>query len=409
MSAAGLPRAEGPEEIGLSSARLERLAAIIRQDIERQLIPGAVLAIARGGRVGYAEAFGWRDRKARAPMMVDAIFRIASMTKPVTSVAAMILAEEGRLQIAAPVAEYVPEFAELTVGVERARPQRTMTVQDLLRHTSGLIYPFVGNEPVRRAWDKANVMDEDQTNEEMIAKLARLPLMFEPGTTWEYGMSTDVLGRVVEAVSGSSLADFIAERITGPLGMEDSRFAATGERASRLAEMQVDPATGKRPPMPYSEAARERRWHSGGGGMVSTAADYLRFCQMLLNGGELDAVRLLSPKTVAHMTCDHLPPDVAYGPSVRELIGTGAPLPELGQGFGLGFAVRKAVGMSPLPGSVGDYFWGGVYGTSFWVDPAERMIVVFMLQAPEQRTHYRELLRHLVYAALTRTRSRGYR
>ena len=413
MSAWGLPRAEGPEQIGLSPARLERLAEIIRQDVEKKLIPGAVLAIARGGRVGYAEAFGWRDREAAAPMTPDAIFRIASMTKPVTSVAAMMLAEEGRLEIAAPVAQYLPEFAELTVGatggIERARPQRAMTVQDLLRHTSGLIYPFVGSEPVRRIWDKANVMDEDQTNEEMVAKLARLPLMFEPGTTWEYGMSTDVLGRVVEVASRSSLAEFFADRITGPLGMKDSGFAATGARASRLAEMQEDPTTGKRPPMPYSEAARERRWHSGGGGMVSSAADYLRFCQMLLNGGELDAVRLLAPKTVAHMTSDHLPPAVAYGPSARELIGTGAPLPELGQGFGLGFAVRKAIGMSPLPGSVGDYFWGGIYGTSFWVDPAEQLIVVFMLQAPEQRTHYRQLLRHLVYAALTRTRGRRWR
>jgi CubicO group peptidase (beta-lactamase class C family) len=409
MSVWGLPSAEGPEQIGLSSARLERLAAVIRGDVERKLIPGAVLAVARGGRVGYAEAFGWRDREAGAAMTPDAIFRIASMTKPLTSVAAMMLAEDGRLQIAAPVAQYLPEFAELTVGVERGKPQRAMTVQDLLRHTSGLIYPFVGDEPVRRAWHKANIMDEDQTNQEMVAKLARLPLMFEPGTTWEYGMSTDVLGRVVEVASGSSLADFVAERITGPLGMEDSGFAATGERASRLAEMQNDPATGKRPPMPYSEAARERRWHSGGGGMVSTAADYLRFCQMLLNGGELDAVRLLSPKTVAHMTSDHLPPDVAYGPSARELIGTGAPLPELGQGFGLGFAVRKATGMSPLPGSVGDYFWGGIYGTSFWVDPAEQMVVVCMLQAPEQRNHYRQLLRHLVYAALTRSRGQGYR
>jgi len=409
MSAWGLPKSEGPEEIGLSSARLERLAGVIRQEVEKKLIPGAVLVIARFGRVGYAEAFGWRDREAGGPMTPDAIFRIASMTKPLTSVAAMLLSEEGRLQIAAPVANYLPEFAELTVGIERTKARRTMTVQDLLRHTSGLIYPFVGDEPVRRAWHKANIMHEDQTNQEMVAKLARLPLMFEPGTTWEYGMSTDVLGRVVEVVSGSSLAEFIADRISGPLGMADTDFAATGERAARLAEMQEDPATGHRPPMPYSEATRERRWHSGGGGMVSTAADYLRFCQMLLNGGELDAVRLLSPKTVAHMTSDHLPPDVAYGPSAREMIGTGAPLPELGQGFGLGFAVRKAVGMSPLPGSIGDYFWGGIYGTSFWVDPAEQMVVVCMLQAPEQRNYYRQLIRHLVYAALTRSRGRGWR
>ncbi len=409
MSASGMPKAESPEQIGLSSARLEQAARVIRQDVERKLIPGAVLVIARGGRVGYAQAFGWRDREAGAAMTSDAIFRIASMTKPLTSVAAMMLSEEGRLQVAAPVANYLPEFAELTVGIDRRKAERTMTVQDLLRHTSGLIYAFVGDEPVRRMWRDANVMDENQTNQQMVAKLARLPLMFEPGTTWEYSMSTDVLGRIIEVVSGKSLADFVAERITGPLGMEDTGFAATGERAPRLAEMQIDPATGERPAMPYAEAARERRWHSGGGGMVSTAADYLRFCQMLLNGGELDAVRLLSPKTVAHMTADHLPPDVAYGPSARDLIGTGAPLPELGQGFGLGVAVRKATGMSPLPGSIGDYFWGGLYGTSFWVDPAEQMIVVFMMQAPEQRTYYRQLIRHLVYATLTRTRGRGYR
>ncbi len=184
MSASGLPRAEGPEQVGLSSARLERLAAIIRQDVERKLIPGAVLVIARGGRVGYTQAFGWRDREAGAAMTSDAIFRIASMTKPITSVAAMMLSEEGRLQIAAPVANYLPEFAELTVGVERAKPRRTMTVQDLLRHTSGLIYAFVGDEPVRRMWRDANVMDENQTNQQLVSKLARLPLMFEPGTTW---------------------------------------------------------------------------------------------------------------------------------------------------------------------------------------------------------------------------------
>ena len=405
----GLPRSESPEQVGLSSARLERAAAVLREDVERSLIPGAVLAVARFGRVGYAEAFGWRDREAAAPMTLDAIFRIASMTKPLTSVAAMVLAEEGRLEIAAPVADYLPEFAELTVGVERRKAQRTMTVQDLLRHTSGLIYPFIGDEPVQRVWREANVMDEGQTNQEMVGKLARLPLMFEPGTTWEYSMSTDVLGRVVEVVSGSALAEFIAERITGPLGMVDTGFAATGERAARLAEMQADPATGKRPPMPYADAASERRWHSGGGGMVSSAADYLRFCQMLLNGGEFAAARLLSPKTVAHMTSDHLPPGVAYGPSAHLMIGTGAPLPEYGQGFGLGFAVRKAMGMSPLPGSVGDYFWGGIYGTSFWVDPAEQMVVVFMLQAPEQRTHYRQLIRRLVYAALTGARGRRSR
>src|SRR5712691_5290258 len=210
----GLPRAEGPEQIGLSSARLERLGAVIREDVERRLIPGAVVVIARYGRVGYAEALGWGDREAEGPMSVDSIFRIASMTKPITSVAAMMLAEEGRLEIAAPVADYLPEFAELTVGVERRKAARVMTVQDLLRHTSGLIYPFIGDEPARRVWREADVMDEGQTNQQMVAKLARLPLLFEPGTTWEYSMSTDVLGRIVEVASGTSLADFFAERIT---------------------------------------------------------------------------------------------------------------------------------------------------------------------------------------------------
>ncbi|MBV9965148.1 MAG: beta-lactamase family protein [Alphaproteobacteria bacterium] len=311
MSEFGLPRAESPEQVGLSSARLERLAGVIRADVERRLIPGAVIAIARHGRLAYAEVFGWRDRETDAPMTADAIFRVASMTKPMTSVAAMMLAEEGRLEIAAPVAQYIPELAEMTVGVERRKAQRSMTVQDLMRHTSGLTYAQFGDTPVQMIWRDAKLMDEGQSNAELVTKLAGLPLLFEPGTTWEYSMSTDVLGRVVEIVSGESLAEFFAEHICRPLGMRDTGFAATGERAARLAEPQTDPGTGQRPPM--RQVTRENAWHSGGGGAVSTAADYLRFCQMLLNGGELDGARLLAPKTVAHMASDHLPPDVRYG------------------------------------------------------------------------------------------------
>src|SRR3984893_17250902 len=219
MTGFGLPWAEGPEQIGLSSARLERLAAVIRADVERELIPGAVLAIARAGRVGYAEAFGWRDREAGAPMTADAIFRVASMTKPITSVAAMMLAEEGRLEIAAPVPQYNPEFTGLTVGVERRKAQRTMTLQDLLRHTSGLTYAAFGDSPVQMIWRDVQLMDQGQSNAELVAKLAGLPLMFEPGTIWEYSMSTDVLGRVVEVVSGQTLAQFFSERICTPLCM----------------------------------------------------------------------------------------------------------------------------------------------------------------------------------------------
>ena len=407
MSEFGLPWAESPEQVGLSSARLERLAAVIRGDVARKLIPGAVLAIARGGRLAYAEAFGWRDREAGAPMTADAIFRVASMTKPITSVAAMMLAEEGRLEIAAPVSQYLPEFAELTVGVERRKAQRAMTVQDLLRHTSGLTYAQFGDTPVQMIWRDTKLMDEDQTNAELVAKLAGLPLMFEPGTTWEYSMSTDVLGRVVEVASGESLAEFFAEHICRPLDMADTGFAATGERAARVAEPQNDPATGSRPPM--RNVTRENRWHSGGGGAVSTAADYLRFCQMLLNGGELDGVRLLAPKTIAHMASDHLPPDCAYGETARPRFGALAPVPEMGYGFGLGFAVRKEPGRSPVPGSVGEFFWGGVTRTYFWIDPQEQMAVVLMLQAPDQRLHYRYLSRQLVYAALTSSRGRRYR
>jgi CubicO group peptidase (beta-lactamase class C family) len=404
MSGFGLPMADRPEDIGLSPERLERIKATLRHDVERRLIPGAVMLIARGGRIGFAEAVGWRDREAQAPMTDDAIFRVASMTKPVTSVAAMILAEEGSLQISAPVAEYLPELKERTVGVERVRARRTMTVQDLLRHTSGLTYAAFGDSPVQMVWRDADLMNENQTNADLVAKLSQLPLMFEPGTTWEYSMSTDVLGRVVEVVSGQSLADFFASRITGPLGMSDTAFEATGERAARLAEPQTDAATGARPPM--RNVARPHRWASGGGGLVSTAADYLRFCQMLLNDGELDGTRILAPKTVAHMASNHLPPDIGYGETARPRFGALAPVPEMGYGFGLGFAVRTAPGMSPVPGSVGEYFWGGVTGTYFWIDPAEDLIAVFLSQAPDRRLYYRYLSRQLVYAAITGLASR---
>jgi CubicO group peptidase (beta-lactamase class C family) len=394
----GIPLVDRPAELGLAAERLGRIGAILRADVERRLIPGAVIVVARGGGIGYAEAFGWRDREAQAPMTLDAIFRIASMTKPLTSVAAMILAEEGRLQIAAPVAEYLPEFRDRTVGVERVRARRMMTVQDLLRHTSGLTYAAFGDTPVQMLWRGADLMIEDQTNAELVAKLSRLPLLFEPGTTWEYSMSTDVLGRVVEVVSGLGLAEFFARRITGPLGMADTAFEATGARALRLAEPQGDAATGARPAM--RNVARAHRWASGGGGLVSTAADYLKFCRMLLGGGELDGVRLLSPKTVRHMAANHLPSNCAYGDTARERFGGLAPVPEMGYGFGLGFAVRTIPGMSPVPGSVGDYFWGGVTGTYFWIDPAEDLIAIFLSQAPDRRLYYRYLTRQLVYAAV---------
>ena len=394
----GLPRAERPEQIGLLSERLERITATVTADVERGAIPGAVLAIARAGRIGYAEAIGYRDREAGGKLQLDSIFRIASMTKPMVSVAAMQLAEEGKLDIGAPVAQYIPDLADMTVGAERAKAKCAMTVQDLLRHTSGLTYAMFGDSAVQMIWRDAQPMTDAQTNAEMVTKLASLPLMFEPGTTWEYSMSTDVLGRVVEVVSGQDLADFIDARICRPLGLRDTGFVATRERAERIAEAQIDPATGARPPM--RDVSRPSRWMSGGGGAVSTAADYVRFCQMLLNGGELDGTRILAPMTVALMASDHLPPGCNYGDTARPRFGALAPVPEMGYGFGLGFAVRTDAGRCPLPGSVGEYFWGGVLGTSFWIDPVERMVVVAMMMAPERRLYYRHLLRPLVYGAL---------
>jgi CubicO group peptidase (beta-lactamase class C family) len=398
MSGLGLPTADYPEEIGLSSERLERIRKTLRHDVERRLIPGAVMLIARGGRIGFAEAVGYRDREAEAPMALDAIFRVASMTKPLTSVAAMMLAERGELQISAPVAEYLPEFRERTVGIERVRARRTMTVQDLLRHTSGLTYAGFGDTAVQMIWRDADLMNDTQTNADLVGKLAQLPLLFEPGTAWEYSMSTDVLGRVVEVVSGQDLAEFVAAHISGPLGMTDTAFEAAGEKAARVAEPQTD-ASGVRPPM--RSVARPHRWASGGGGLVSTAADYLRFSQMLLNGGELDGVRLLAPKTIRHMASNHLPPNCGYGDTARERFGALAPVPEMGYGFGLGFCVRTQPGMSPVPGSVGEFFWGGVTGTYFWIDPAEDLVAIFLSQAPDRRLYYRYLSRQLVYAAIT--------
>jgi CubicO group peptidase (beta-lactamase class C family) len=399
MTGLGLPRAESPEQVGLSSERLDRITARLTADVEEGAIPGAVLAIARGGQIAYAETIGYRDKEANAAMQLDSIFRIASMTKPMVSVAAMGLAEEGRLDIGAPVAQYIPALKEMTVGAERAKTTRTMTVQDLLRHTSGLTYAERGDSPVQMMWRDAGLSDPDQTNEELMGKLSRLPLLFEPGTTWEYSMSTDVLGRVVEVVAGKSLAEVLAERIIKPLGMADTGFAALGDKAARVAEPLIDKATGKKPPM--RNVTRDNRWQSGGGGLCSTASDYLRFCQMLLNGGELDGVRIISPKTVAHMATDHLPPGCAYGPTVRSGFGQLSPTPEMGYGFGLGFAVRTAQGLSPVPGSVGEFFWSGATGTYFWIDPQEQLIVVLMLQAPEKRLAYRYLARRMVYAALT--------
>jgi len=406
LHAQGLSRAWTPENVGFSSERLARLSAAMQAGVDKGEIPGAIVVVGRNGRVAYQEKFGFRDREAKAPMEHDSIFAIASMTKPLVSLGIMMLMEEGRMSLADPVSRYLPELKDLKVGVEKpdasgknaltlenARWQ--ITIQDLLRHTSGITYGVFGRSMVKDLYNGAKMLDSGQTNAEMVSKLAKLPLAFHPGTTWDYGMSTDVLGRVIEVVSGMSLDRFLEERITRPLKMPDTGLWMAAAKHSRIAFAQANPETGKRPAV--TDISQPRTFLSGGGGMASTAADYARFCQFLLNGGELDGVRLVSRKTIDLMTADHVPPDARYISGMN----ANAPGPENGQGFGLGFAVRVQAGRTIVPGTVGDYSWGGAWGTYFWVDPKERLYVVFMAQAPgEIRNHYRALLRNLVYQAL---------
>jgi CubicO group peptidase (beta-lactamase class C family) len=383
-----------PEDIGLSSARLARLGTVIAGEIERGRVPGAVALVARRGRVGYFESFGQRDAAAGAPMAKDAIFRIYSMTKPITSVAAMMLWEDGRFLLSDPIAKYLPDLAALDVAaerdgvLERVPALRAVTIQDLLRHTSGLTYEFRGSGPVHRMYKSAKMDSRAQSNAGQVATLGRLPLLHQPGTRWEYGRSTDVIGRLVEVLSGQTLGEFFERHILAPLGMVDTAFHVPERHHSRLAE-----AFGRDPDSGVAVQLLEVRdppgFESGGGGLVSTAADYARFLQMLLNGGTFEGHRLLGRKTIEFMTADHLGPI------------TGAPdLLIPGHGFGLGFAVRLQAGIAHVPGSIGQYFWGGLAGTTFWVDPAEQLFALLLIQAPGLRDYYRTLFRDLVYSAL---------
>ena len=401
-----------PDAAGFIPERLERLTAALRADTDAAIIPGAVVLVIRDGCVAFCDALGFADQNAARPMQTESIFRIASMTKPITVAAALLLMERGALLLNDPVSRYLPELRDLKVGVEQVDAdgqrrltlesvKRPATLQDLMRHTAGFTYGQFGDSLVQRAYRAAHLMDNQQDNRELIAKLATLPLAHQPGTTFEYGMSTDVLGRVIEIVSGRSLDQFLLENITGPLGMPLTGFGVAPGELHRLAEPKRDAVQGACPAIVPYDPAHPARWFSGGGGLLSTAADYARFCQMLLNFGELDGVRLLSRKTVQLMLENHLSPAVRYGPGTAEL-GIAAPLPDQGQGYGLGLGVRRAAGLSSVPGTIGDFFWGGVLGPYFWVDPAEKLIVIFMLQElnMQRRTRYRSLLRALVYQAL---------
>ena len=388
-----LPTAR-PEEVGLSSAALDRLSSAIKDRVASGHVPGAVALVARHGKVAYFESFGAANPVTGAPMGNDSIFRIYSMTKAVVSVGIMMLWEEGRLLLGDPIEKYLPEFASMNVGVikgetlETVPANRSITVQDLLRHTSGLTYEFRGNSLVHKTYMDARVMRLKQTNTDQSQMLAKLPLLHQPGARWEYSRSTDVLGRLIEVIAGQTLGVFLSERILGPLGMTDSGFSVPEKDHGRIAEpFAKDPENGT--DISLLDVKRTALFESGGGGMVATTMDYARFLAMLLGNGKLGDTRLLGRKTIELMTADHL--GTVTGP---------ADLLPPGHGFGLGFAVRTAAGMAPFPGSVGNYYWGGAAGTTFWVDPAERLFAVMMIQAPVQREYYRLLFRDLVYAAI---------
>ena len=402
--AAGLPSAS-PEDLGFSSERLARIAPVIQGEIDKGQYPGAVMLVARKGKVIYFESVGQLDPANGKPMGKDAIFRLYSMTKAYTSVAAMMLMEEGKLRLTDPVSKYLPALGKLEVSVPMIDPytgatkyvnvptDRDVNIQDLLRHTSGIVYgQYTSHPKVKELYAKEGVDWKDVTPAEQIERLAKVPLAHQPGTTFEYSLSVDVLGRVIEAITGMTLGQFLQERIFAPLAMTDSAFIVPPEKRDRLAQpFAIDRASEK--PINLLDVTVAQKNDAGGAGSVGTTMDYARFLQMLLNGGELDGVRLLSPTTVAYMTADHLG-DAKFSGSTTLPAGTG---------FGLGFAVRKETGLFEVTGTKGEYFWGGAAGTGFYVDPTEEIVVVWMTQGQPgiARRYDRYLFKQMVYQAIT--------
>jgi len=387
-----------PNKLGLCSTRLARLMAVLTDEVARKRLPGAVAVVARHGKMALFDSVGQLNPNTGELMHRDARFRIYSMTKPIVSVAAMMLMEEGSLLLSDPVAKYLDEFSQQQVAVQAGNEvqlvpvRRAATVHDLLRHTAGMTYEFLGSGPVQRQYAQLRVGSRERGLAEFTQRLASLPLMFEPGSVFEYSRATDVLGRVLEVVSGQPLQSLLRERIFEPLAMPDTAFAVPAQHHEHIAEPFLrDPEGGVQ--MKVIDVRADTALASGGGGLVSTALDYARFLQFMLNRGELDGVRLLGPQTVDFMTTDHLG-DIAVASG-----GSRALLP-LGHGFGLGFAIRKQLGLAPVPGSVGTYFWGGLAGTTFFVDPVLNLFAILMLQAPNQREYYRMLFRNMVYAAV---------
>jgi CubicO group peptidase (beta-lactamase class C family) len=400
-------RAESATSVARSLSRegLDRVGDYIRNEIATGTFPGAILLIQQHGRPVYSENFGVRDVATKLPMSADTIFRLYSMSKPITSVAAMMLVEDGKLKLDDPVSKYIPAFTETKVGVEKRSDdgsltlvreplRRPITIEDLLRHTSGLTYGFNGGNLVRRFYAEADLFNGDLTNAEFAERIAALPLAEQPGTQWDYGHSTDLLGRVIEVVSGKTLFQFEKERLLDPLGMGDTEFYVHDEaKRSRVAEPMPDdrmisPTTALRNPL------QPRRAEPGGSGMVGTIGDYARFAQMLLDGGTYQGRRYLKPETVALMASDHIGPETGIG---RDY----AYYPGATSGFGLGFAVRTAVPPN-TSWPLGEYRWDGVAGTFFFIDPADDMFAIFMVQTPSQRGRIQLALKTLIYQAMGR-------
>jgi CubicO group peptidase (beta-lactamase class C family) len=405
-----------PEQAGMSAQKLARIGEALSQEVELGKLPGAVVMVARKGRLVYAEAIGFQDKQAGERMALDSVFRIYSMTKPLVSVAAMMLVEDGKMQLTDPASKFLPSLKGLQVSVPKTDPvfarvtyatapaDREMTVQDLLRHTAGLAYGEITvNAPVKEAYAKAGVFQpgvrdydsRDMSAAEQVERMAKAPLAHQPGTVWEYSLASDMLGRVVEAASGKRLSEFLEERLFKPLKMEDTSFWLAQEKSGRLAQpFATDPASGQ--PNKVIDVAAQPKNDSGGAGAVSTAADYLRFAQMLLNGGVLDGTRVMSRTTINLMTSDHLGTRINAPVTPGELL-LGTP----GYTFGLGFAVRQGAGVAGVPGSAGEFMWAGYAGTYFWVDPKEEIAAVYMTQAPSPiRAYYRRMFKQLVYQAV---------
>jgi CubicO group peptidase (beta-lactamase class C family) len=384
-----------PEALGLSSSRLAKMSDALKREIDKGTTPGVTMLVARRGEIGFFEALGRQSPAADAPMTTDSIFRIFSMTKPIVSIGLMQLVEDGELLLDDPLQKFIPEFANQSVAVVNAGKlelmplARPITIQYRLRHTAGITYDHVGDGPVQKMYQQSKVRSRKISNEEHATLIAGMPLVCQPGAAWNYSRSTDILGRVIEVITGQTLGAFLTERILAPLSMSATAFHTDAHNAGRLAEpFAADPWTGDK--VALFNMLEKPAMESGGGGLVSTTMDYARFCQMLINGGSLDGTRIIGRKTLQLMTANHLGPHIPADTYI---------LPP-GHGFGLGFAVRTEPGIAPFAGSVGQYFWSGIAGTFFWVDPAEDLFAVFMSQGPGQREYFRTLVRGLVYAAV---------